>query len=113
VIPLFDAIPQRPDWQHWQQYYLDRPEDYPPNGYSPAGPAVVAISRNTQQFSGTFHCDGSQDYQLVTPEGTHRLVTLHPTLDRRLQTYPHQQRISGWGRWNAAGNWWCVEGISS
>lgn len=121
VIPLFDAVPDRPDWRHWQQYYLDRPQDYPLNGYSPGGAAVVSYPPDSQPFVGEFRCEGAQDYRLVTSEGTGegtgnrtwRLVTLHPTVDRQLQTYPQNAILRGWGRENRAGNWLRVDGISS
>ncbi|WLT37601.1 hypothetical protein NON20_17770 [Synechocystis sp. B12] len=30
VIPLFNLVPDHPEWRQWQQYYLDNPDQYPP-----------------------------------------------------------------------------------
>ncbi|MBO9997602.1 MAG: FAD-dependent oxidoreductase [Cyanobacteria bacterium SID2] len=112
VVPLFDSVPDRPEWRHWQRYYLDRPEEYPLNGYSPSPAAPTPIPKDGHAFSGEFYGRGSQDYQLVTRNGAWRIVTLHPTIDRILKTYPDRHSISGWGRFNVAGNWLLVESIA-
>ncbi|WP_017662860.1 FAD-dependent oxidoreductase [Baaleninema simplex] len=112
VVPLFDSLPDRPDWRHWQEYYLDRPDTYPLNGRSPNTPASAPIPKDGHAFSGEFRCHGTQDYELITPDGSWRVVTLHPTIDRALQTYPDRRPISGWGRFNVAGNWLLVESIA-
>jgi len=32
LIPLFNLLPNHPDWLYWQRYYLDNPEEYPISG---------------------------------------------------------------------------------
>ena len=39
------------------------------------------------------------------------LITLQPEINNQLQTYPDQQLLTVWGRFNQSGNWLVVEKI--
>ena len=121
IIPLFNLPPDRPDWLHWQRYYLDHPEAYPPSGDCPCGGDggdkhnyELRIT-NYELFSGIFHRRDVQDYTLTLSEPaqlqgqTWTLVTLRSQVDEQLQMYPNQQAIAVSGRLNHAGNWLLVE----
>ncbi|TAO03816.1 MAG: FAD-dependent oxidoreductase [Phormidium sp. SL48-SHIP] len=113
VIPLFDSLPDDPDWRHWQRYYLNQPQDYPATGYHPAEPAVMRRDPQAQTISGRVERLGDQDYQIQIGDRSWTLVTLHPTVERQLQRYPDHHHLSGWGYFNPSGHWLRLEGISS
>jgi hypothetical protein len=73
VVPLFNLLPTDPDWQYWQNYYLDHPEQYPIDGYAPrSAPAPLTPqpisqpgpSTDSTCWSGVFQRLGVQDYRL-------------------------------------------------
>jgi hypothetical protein len=113
VVPLFNVPPGEPDWQQWQRYYLEHPEQYPPDGYCP----IASLERSSssakagQLFQGIFQHRGQQDYGLILPDHpqSFNLVTLHPEMDDGLQRCVDGQALKVWGRWNPAGNWLLVE----
>jgi hypothetical protein len=129
VIPLFDLLPQHPDWRHWQSYYLDHPEAYPGSGNCPLKIAPQNISQNmseavllgtpqqsttssdAQVVSGAFRCEGQQTYKilLAEPESLSgqlfSLVTLQPQINEQLATIAQNQTITVIGSLNTAGNW--------
>ena len=120
IIPLFNLPGDCSDWLHWQHYYLNHPEAYPPSGNCPdkrAGGAEKAEGEKAASpFSGIFHRRDEQDYSLsltepVQVQGEWTLVTLRSHVDEQLQTYPHQQPITVSGRLNHAGQWLLVEQI--
>ncbi len=116
IVPLFNSLPTDGDWLDWQQYYRDRVSSYPKNGYSPVTKTVgangVCPPNNTETFSGIFCRLGEQHYQLQTRDRLWTVVTLHPDIDRALQTVPHNTQISGRGCFNRAGNWIIIDSIS-
>ncbi len=76
VIPLFDALPNHPDWLEQQQYYLAHPDQYPPDGTSGRYRAITSYScpsdrthsttyNPAQIWQGVFHRQGDQDYTLT------------------------------------------------
>ena len=135
IIPLFNLPGDRSDWLHWQHYYLNHPEAYPPNGNCPAKRSEGSKGENLifypnsynppspqpqrqRPFSGIFQRRDEQDYSLnltepVQVQGEWTLVTLRSHVDEQLQTYPHQQPITVSGRLNHAGKWLLVEQIVS
>ena len=68
---------------------------------------------SAEPISGHFQLVGPQEYQLQVGDRTWTLVTLHPTVDRHLQSYPQGKLLSGWGYINPSGQWLRLEGISS
>ena len=119
IIPLFNLPGDCSDWLHWQHYYLNHPEAYPPSGNCPDKRAGGAGGEKAASpFSGIFQRRDEQDYSLnltepVQVQGEWTLVTLRSHVDEQLQTYPHQQRITVSGRLNHAGKWLLVEQIVS
>ena len=133
IIPLFNLPGDCSDWLHWQHYYLNHPEAYPPNGNCPAkrsegskGEHLIFYPNSynppspqpqrQRPFSGIFQRRDEQDYSLNLTEpanvqGQWTLVTLRSHVDEQLQTYPHQQPITVSGRLNHAGQWLLVEQI--
>jgi FAD dependent oxidoreductase len=127
VVPLFNLLPDQVDWQQWQQYYLDRPEHYPLNGYGPSdqntADQVMAEpdksgslhSLNARQFAGIFERHEVQNYTLTLTlpltSQVIQLVTLNAGVDRQLQNCPSGQWLEVWGQLNLAGGWLRVEQI--
>jgi hypothetical protein len=111
VVPLFNLPPEHPDWLYWQQFYLDRPDRYPIDGYCSCQPlSRLALDSSLQQFTGSVQQQGWQEYTL-TRAGTEpvQLVTLHAEVDRQLQACVTGQRLTVSGRFNRSGNWVLVE----
>jgi hypothetical protein len=113
VIPLLNVPPSHPEWQHWQTYYLDRPESYPTNGYTPITPRPTPVSNTSQTFTGTFLRHNEQDYSLQINEQSWQLVTLRAIVDAQLLKYQNKHNIIIQGQVNISGNWILVEAIVS
>ncbi|WP_088890595.1 FAD-dependent oxidoreductase [Leptolyngbya ohadii] len=122
VIPLFNVTPQNADWLHWQQHFLDRPEDYPISGTiqrpdSSTDRRKPVLTPFSQAFKGTFERRGEQNYQLhlthaIAPNlNTLSLVTLDGEVDRLLQTCVTGQTLTVVARLNRSGSWLLVEAI--
>jgi hypothetical protein len=126
IVPLFNLLPSSPDWLQWQMYYLDNPDSYPINGYSPAGLSGQYLHLNDNQvllrtsncFTGIFQRQDQQDYRFtmtapqIHQKQTWQLVTLRSHIDQQLQALPHKQQVKIWGRLNPAGNWLLVEHLA-
>jgi len=129
IVPLFDALPQHPDWLQWQSHYLARPESYCASGECSRAKPKLEVATHPQPdssaaivLSGIFGRDRAQAYRLTelsatTPEANWpnsvSLVTLYPQLHQQLEQYPHQQPLHVAGKFNSAGNWLLVEQICS
>jgi len=125
VVPLFNVLPQEPNWFYWQQYYLDHPDGYPLDGNAPLGDrsgcpgslaAQQASAQTGEQYQGYFERRGEQSYYLsqIAPSVSVdevQLVTLHPLVNQQLQDCQTGQLIQLRGRFNRAGNWLLVEAI--
>ncbi|MCS6813004.1 MAG: FAD-dependent oxidoreductase [Cyanobacteria bacterium] len=122
VIPLFNLPPYHPQWLTWQQYYLDHPDAYPPDGNAPiaAQPSSPTLTTQAwdQDWTGVFHRHGEQHYTITLQRphrltvGTLALVTLRNEVDNQLARLTTGQRISVQGRYNPSGNWLLVEAIN-
>ncbi len=113
VVPLFNLLPDHPEWLTWQRYYLDHPEAYPMDGHAPA--QMASPRSDSPTYRGYFRQQGEQSYVL---EGFLKgfqqpisLVTLHPAIDRQLQQIQNGQTLEVQGRLNRSGNWLLVEEI--
>ncbi|MBD1906997.1 FAD-dependent oxidoreductase [Funiculus sociatus GB2-A5] len=126
IIPLFNMPPDRPDWLHWQRYYLDNPEAYPKNGNCPFTkdwelgigeeekvlPSPSPVPSPQSFFTGIFQRRAEQDYIItVADEQTWNAIALSPEVDQALQTCKDQQTLCFWGHLNLSGNWLVVEKI--
>lgn len=121
VIPLLNLSPTHPQWQFWQTYYLDQPENYPTSGYCPLDWATqpdhsLAVSSPTtyspaSQFYGTFQSEENQHYRLEidTPDGGTKtalsIVTLQPQVHEMLTELQSGQRVAVSGQVNHSGQW--------
>jgi len=117
VIPLFNLLPDHPDWLTWQSYYLDHPELYPLDGNCPIAGIAPHSSPDSQVFSGLFQRQSDQDYRLTLTAGelkdkTWKLVTLHPGINDQLQQISTHSPLTVYGRLNHSGNWLIVEAFS-
>ncbi len=110
LVPLFNCPPQHPDWSTWQMYYLDHPEVYPGDGNAPCAPSLP--QGGGLSFKGQFCRRGEQDYALVSPGQTLKLVTLDPAVHQALLTYGDGETMAGWGRINRSGNWLLVTALA-
>ncbi len=116
IIPLFNQLPNHPDWLVWQRYYLDNPEDYPISGIQTNWqPETDWIPHtDTVILKGIFQRHQEQDYTLTITEpaasaSQWTLITLQPDVDEQLQKCTDNQRITVWGRLNQSGQWLVVE----
>src|SRR6476469_7695514 len=129
IVPLFDALPQHPDWLQWQSHYLAHPESYCASGECSRAKPELEVATHPQPdssaaivLSGIFCRDHAQAYRLTelsatTPEENWptsvSLVTLYPQHHQQLEQHPHQQPLHVAGKFNSAGNWLLVEQICS
>nr|WP_290228092.1 FAD-dependent oxidoreductase [Trichocoleus desertorum] len=132
IVPLFDSLPQHPDWLHWQSYYLAHPEAYPIQGqcarteHQPELEIAASLHPESTRspsivLSGTFSRDCDQAYTLKSlssitslaagSPASISLVTLCPQVSQQLEQYPDQQPLQVLGRLNLAGNWLLIEQI--
>jgi hypothetical protein len=111
VIPLLDLPPAHPDWQHWQHYYLDHPEQYPADGRCGAKPVPCPISQGAIALTGELVILDGDNYQFTVEGHTWDLIATHPTIHEQLQQTRSLQRLTVTGRANRAGNWFIVEQI--
>ncbi len=111
LVPLFNLPPNHPDWQHWQHYYLDHPDEYPPDGYCPLAPFSKAVAiEGGAVFTGIFQLCAEQDYRLkVSTDQTLALVTIHPEIDQQFKECCDGQLLKIRGRLNQSGKWIRVE----
>lgn len=111
IIPLFNLVPTHPQWLHWQQYYLDYPEDYPKTGNCPCSSCVIKPLINSQLYRGYFHRHNTQDYSFTIAESlkktgqTWKLVTVCPVFNEQLNSLPNGKYLSVKGRFNYSGSW--------
>lgn len=118
VIPLYNLVPEHPEWLYWQQYYLDRPQDYPLDGNCPASDGYTKTIANSNYYRGTFHNLGNGEYAIILNEPQHdnshwQLITLNPLVNQQLLSCREGEKISVVGRFNRAGNWLIAEAILS
>lgn len=79
IVPLYNLSLDHPQWQHWQNYYLDRPETYPADGDVPNLEPIIPPSSqekpenhsNQTIFQGTFHRLGIQHYRITLSGSFH------------------------------------------
>ena len=111
IIPLFNLVPIHPQWLHWQQYYLDHPEDYPITGNCPCNSFVIQPLINSQLYRGYFQRHNTQDYSFTITDPlkrerqTWKLITVFPELNEKLNSLPNGKYLSVKGRFNYSGNW--------
>jgi hypothetical protein len=111
VMPLLNVPPRHPEWRQWQNYYLDRPESYPTNGYAPITPLHSPISHTSQTFTGIFLHHKEQDYSLQINDQSWQLVTVREVVNAQLLKYQNKHQITLQGHTNISGNWILVEAI--
>jgi FAD dependent oxidoreductase len=127
LIPLFNLLPNHPDWLEQQLYYLNNLSSYPINGYSSCSSFSMYLYeqekstflQKIKSFVGNFSCLKQQEYRLTitTPKEysgeSWQLVTLHADIDEQLKTLSDKQQITVYGFSNSSGNWLLVEKINS
>ncbi len=119
IVPLFNLLPDHPDWLTWQNYYLDHPQDYPLDGTC-ADLALLSITclppdhSSVQTLTGTFDRLGEQDYGfsldnsnsgLNTINPPWQLVTLDPKVNQQFRVFQNGQKLKLQGWVNHAGRW--------
>lgn len=107
IFPFFNLPLQHPEWEAWQLQTLntfDSTVPLPPE-VAIAQPTPMTVSAGMQTLTGEFLKLGEQAYQLRTDQQSWPLVTLHPTVNDRLQTYRNGQRITVTGFMNPYAPW--------
>lgn len=116
VIPLFDLVPNHPQWVYWQRYYLDRPEAYPLDGNCFSVCDRITISTGNY-YSGFVRVLDEQSYTITLTEPTERqkeiwqLITIYPEVNRQFLDLSSGKLLKLVGRINSSGNWLLVEKI--
>ncbi|MBW4552887.1 MAG: FAD-dependent oxidoreductase [Aphanocapsa sp. GSE-SYN-MK-11-07L] len=119
IVPLFNLLPDHPDWLTWQHYYLDHPQAYPLDGTCAdlAPPSISCLPPDSpflQVFTGTFDRLEAQNYGFSLDNGDSppetvgdrwQLVTLDPSVNQQLQACQTGQRLKLQGWANHSGRW--------
>jgi len=117
VIPLYNLSPENPVWLEWQRYYLDYPEDYPPDGNCPIAVSEPLEINSSNYHRGEFYRYADQQYGIKLNPAKNddcqiwKLITVHPEVNQQLFDYKSGQQIAVAGKFNAAANWLLVEAI--
>lgn len=114
IFPFFNLPPQHPEWEAWQLQTLntfDPTVPLPPE-VAIAQPTPMTMRPGMQTVTGEFVKLGEQAYQLRTDQQSWPLVTLHPTVNARLQTYRNGQPITVTGFINPYAPWIRVEHVA-
>ncbi|MBE9216324.1 hypothetical protein IQ247_27300 [Plectonema cf. radiosum LEGE 06105] len=126
IVPLFNLLPNHPDWLIKQLYYLDNLDNYPASGncqntfynqYSYGEKHTVQL-RNSHCYQGIFQRIHQQDYRfeitvpIILKGYIYQLVTLNPNIDLALQSLSNKENIAIRGQIYHAGNWLLVEHIT-
>ncbi|MGB8700568.1 MAG: FAD-dependent oxidoreductase [Thermosynechococcaceae cyanobacterium] len=120
LIPLFNLIPNHPDYRTWQHRMLDDPEQYPKSGQIElCSPAMVcyptAEGDRLQSFEGVFARTSDEAYRFTATAGetTWDLVTLDPRVQAQLQELSDGAILTLTGWPNPAGSWIRVNGLQT
>lgn len=126
IAPLFNLLPDHPEWLRWQLSYIQEPQLYPDSGNCPAAVNTyyhqkhkLVFTRKSDCFTGIVHILNQQDYRfdIVTPVAnlghtSWQLVSLRSHVDEQLQALSDQQHLTIWGRLNHSGHWLLVDDLS-
>jgi hypothetical protein len=116
VIPLFNLVPEHPEWLHWQRYYLDHPEAYPLDGNCPCA-EISSDRQKSPLYRGIFQRKQLQDYRIALTEPIAQagqswtLITVRPEVDRQFQQLPDRAEVSLEGTCNLSGGWLVVDSL--
>ncbi|AGF50966.1 sll1913 [Synechocystis sp. PCC 6803] len=117
VIPLFNLVPDHPEWRQWQQYYLDNPDQYPPSGHCPVDVnlAQLPLSKSQSVYTGELQKSEHQTYQLICQQSGKilKVITERPEVAEQLINHANGKKITLGGRYNSAGNWLVVETVET
>jgi hypothetical protein len=131
VIPLFNVVPEHPQWQAIQKHYLDSPNHYPLSGYHPfSGSAMSAQTAATKRsltttataltpvsqpnrllsIKGAFYCQTKGQYELYqntieTLPDRILLLTVRSEITELFLKTLNAQQVHILGTWNPAGKW--------
>ncbi|QLE56657.1 FAD-dependent oxidoreductase [Nostoc sp. TCL26-01] len=124
VVPLFNLLPDHPEWLEWQLYYLKEPQTYPHSGYCPDSvdtyyhsEANQVVTQRADCFTGIFHHLNPQDYRFTIASPTAnlgqswQLVTVRSHIEQQLKSLPDKQKLTIWGHLNHSGHWLLVENL--
>ncbi len=124
VIPLFNLVPEHPQWRACQQHYIARPEDYPIRGYhSPDSPdrrynlsSPAASLQSLQSLQGEFRHTHDGRYELhqntsKTLPDRIVLLTVRSEITEAFSNTLEGQKVRLLGIWNSSGKWLLCEQI--
>ena len=117
VIPLFNLVPNHPQWLYWQRYYLDRPEAYPIDGNCPCDSIENLTIITGNYYRGIFNRASDLEYTITLtepanpPNQTYQLITIYPDINQKFLDLRSRQTIEFVGRLNSSGDWLLVEQI--
>ena len=117
IVPLFDLLPENPQWAAVQMALLDHPETYPLQGHWGTLPVPTRPTPGQPEIqrSGYFHPLEDDRYELWMDEIQANLagekitlVTLDPHLHQQWTTIASGSRVTVQGYENTAGRWFQV-----
>jgi hypothetical protein len=117
LVPLLNLPPTHPEWQQWQNYYLDNPEAYPADGNAPLKAQVEILPESNLQtlFGRVKRGEGKGCWLLADTEPVHaiglRLVTLDPVWHEKMASWQEGEHVEVRGRVNHSGHWFLIEAI--
>ncbi|MFZ4666497.1 MAG: FAD-dependent oxidoreductase, partial [Prochlorotrichaceae cyanobacterium] len=132
IVPLFDLLPENPQWAAIQMNFLDHPEAYPLNGYW--GTSAIPIQPRPGeskiqpeiQRSGYFHPVGEERYELWIDEiQTHQIQanqtsasmepapSLSPTAAKKIALVTLDPHLNQQWPTIASGSWVTVQGYEN
>lgn len=126
VIPLLNLPPHHPDWNRWQNYYLEHPEAYPSNGICPVSsnqqkqPHSFQGQANVQHpISGLVKKASDGDYIVTITKSESqknreiKLVTLDPGVAQTMNSLVQGQPVNVIGKVNESGGWLLAESLDA
>jgi len=114
VIPLLNLPPNHPQWLHWQNYYLDRPEAYPLDGNCPDNTNFSSEVETGKRYVGILRKTNNKGYSFQLTQSAEKkkswaLIATRPEVNRKLEGCREGQKIEVWGECNEAGGWIVAE----
>lgn len=127
IIPLFNVVPDHPQWAAIQQHYLHNPSQYSANGYHPFL-TQPKISKDTQisvhtskpkrliSVEGKFYCQTQDQYELhqntvkILPNRI-SLLTVKAEITELFLKISNAQQVHILGIWNSSGKWLLCEQV--
>jgi len=111
VVPLYNLSPDYGQWQAIQRFYLDHPEQYPPDGEHPRlDLSQLKVKPSVEHFSHRGKlclADATAGYRISHPDFPEGLplITLRPEVEAVMRSLQLDAEVDVAGALNPAGPW--------